>query len=218
MGYHRWKKDTTIFTVDATAMYSNIDVDHCITAMEEWPQDHKDEFSNDFPTELIIKSPILVMKSNVFSFGDTWWVQLIGVAMGTPCACIITMLYFGLFKHQFLLLKYKKWLCKYRRFIDDVLTVWKLNNDINASLQAFENFKQDIDKFGILRWKTESLAKLVDFVDLTISIHEDRSFKFKTHQKDLNLHLYSPPHSDHLPGVIKSTVLEYCKTIGTKYQ
>eukprot|EP00957_Ditylum_brightwellii_P174167 13260072-Ditylum_brightwellii.AAC.2 len=108
-------------------MYINIDVDHYITTTETWLRAHKDKLPDDFPTELIIKaltSLTLVMKSNVFSFRDTWWVQLIGVAMGSPCA------------------------------------LWQSNNNINASNQAFENFKQDVDKFGILRWKTESLAKL----------------------------------------------------------
>eukprot|EP00957_Ditylum_brightwellii_P069010 5238595-Ditylum_brightwellii.AAC.1 len=61
--------------------------------MEAWLQDHQNELPDDVPTELITKALALVMKSNVFSFGDTWCVQLIRVAMGTPCPCIITVLW-----------------------------------------------------------------------------------------------------------------------------
>eukprot|EP00957_Ditylum_brightwellii_P064327 4881840-Ditylum_brightwellii.AAC.1 len=63
-----------------------------------------------------------------------------------------------------------------------------------------KSLKEDINKFGILRWVTDSLSQSVDFLDLTISIEEDRSFKFQTYQKDLNPYLYIPPHSDHPPG------------------
>eukprot|EP00957_Ditylum_brightwellii_P049955 3786536-Ditylum_brightwellii.AAC.1 len=167
--------------------------------MEAWLKAHANKLPDEFPTELILKALKLVMKSNVFSFGNTWWLQLIGVVMGTPCACIIAMLYFGLFERHFLLQKYKPWLLEYMQFIDDVLGIWKTNGDIRASNRAFQSLKEDINKFGILRWVTDSPSQSVNFLDLMISIKKDRSFKFKPYQKDLNLYLYIPPHSDHPP-------------------
>ena len=89
-----------MFTTDTTAMYTNIDLDHLLEAMDAWLKEHKDELPDSFPTKLIMEALKLVMKSNVFSFGNTWWKQLIGTAMGMPCACIIAMLYFGLFERH----------------------------------------------------------------------------------------------------------------------
>eukprot|EP00957_Ditylum_brightwellii_P123835 9439916-Ditylum_brightwellii.AAC.1 len=115
--------------------------------MEAWLKAHANELPGKFPTELILKALKLVMKSNVFSFGNTWLLQLIEVAMGMPYAYIIAMLYFGLFEHHFLLKKYKPWLLEYRRFIDNVLGIWKTNGDIIASNRAFQSLKEDINKF-----------------------------------------------------------------------
>eukprot|EP00957_Ditylum_brightwellii_P073947 5619252-Ditylum_brightwellii.AAC.1 len=173
--------------------------------MEAWLKAYANELPDKFPTELILKALKLDMKSNMFSFGNTWWLQLIGVTMGTPCACIIAMLYYGLFECHFLLQKYKAWLLEYRHFINNILGIWKTNGDIIASYRAFQSLKEDMNKFGILEWTTQSPSKSVDFLDLIISIGKDRSFNFKTYQKDLNLYLYIPLHSDHPPGVIKNT-------------
>eukprot|EP00957_Ditylum_brightwellii_P024717 1867542-Ditylum_brightwellii.AAC.1 len=86
-----------MFTTDATAMYTNIDLDHLLEAMDAWLKEHKDELPKGFPTKLIMEALELVMKSNVFSFSNTWWKQLIGTAMGTLCAYSLSMpLLFGL--------------------------------------------------------------------------------------------------------------------------
>eukprot|EP00957_Ditylum_brightwellii_P206267 15347619-Ditylum_brightwellii.AAC.1 len=123
------EKGTFIFTSNITTMYTNIDVDHCLTAMDAWLKAHTNELPDKLLVELIMKALKLVMKSNVFLFGDTWWLQLLGVARGTPCACIIAI-------------------C----FINDIIRIWKTIGDVTASDRAFESLKQDINKFGILRW------------------------------------------------------------------
>eukprot|EP00957_Ditylum_brightwellii_P031133 2358970-Ditylum_brightwellii.AAC.1 len=92
-----------MFTTDATAMFTNINLDHLLEAIGAWLKEHKDKLPKDFPTKLIMEALKLVTKSNVFSFGNTWWKQLIGTEMGMPCACIIAMLYFGLFERLHLL-------------------------------------------------------------------------------------------------------------------
>eukprot|EP00957_Ditylum_brightwellii_P068341 5187905-Ditylum_brightwellii.AAC.1 len=92
--------------------------------MEAWLKVHANKLPDKFPTELILKALKLVMKSNMFYFENTRWLQLIGVAMGTPCAC----------------------------FINNVLGIWKTNGDITASDRASQSLKEDMNKFGILEW------------------------------------------------------------------
>eukprot|EP00957_Ditylum_brightwellii_P017086 1288597-Ditylum_brightwellii.AAC.1 len=125
-------------------MSTNIALDHLIEAMDAWLKEHKDKLPEDFATKLILEALKLVMKSNVFSSGNTWWKQLIETTMGMPCACIVAMLYFGLFKRHYFLQKYKPWLLCYCRFIDNVFAIWLKNGNIRESKQAFAQLKKDI--------------------------------------------------------------------------
>jgi hypothetical protein len=38
--------------------------------------------------EAIICALEIVMRNNLFKFGDTYWLQITGTAMGTPPACM----------------------------------------------------------------------------------------------------------------------------------
>eukprot|EP00957_Ditylum_brightwellii_P164933 12557819-Ditylum_brightwellii.AAC.1 len=60
--------DAKVFTTDATLIYTNINIDHLLEAMDAWLKEHKDELPNQLPTELIMEAFRLVMKSNDFSF------------------------------------------------------------------------------------------------------------------------------------------------------
>ena len=60
----------------------------------------------------------LVMTKNGFKFGDTWWRQLAGTAMGTPCACIYATLFFSYFERTIILKKYKANILYYGRQIE----------------------------------------------------------------------------------------------------
>jgi hypothetical protein len=41
-----------------------------------------------FPMELFLEILEIIVKNNIFSFGDSHWLQLSGTAMGTPTACL----------------------------------------------------------------------------------------------------------------------------------
>ena len=68
------------------------------------------------------------------------------------------------------------------RFIDDIIGIWV--GDPRG--MEWKEFKKDVSNFGILTWTFEEPSKLVNFLDLTISI-EGNGIVTKTYQKELNL-------------------------------
>ena len=66
----------------------------------------------------------LVMHSNLFEWGDCYFLQLLGTAMGTSAACMWATIYFAVHKNLVLLPKYGQHLLVFRRFIDDIFGIW----------------------------------------------------------------------------------------------
>jgi hypothetical protein len=56
------------------------------------------------------------MRNNIFQFGDTYWLQLKGAAMGVSPSCMYATLYFAAHEEA-LLIKYPE-LRIYKRYID----------------------------------------------------------------------------------------------------
>ena len=206
--------NTKLFTADAISMYTNIDVDHSVTIIKTWLDVYKHELPPNLPSHLLVAALTVVMKNNVFTFGDTFWLQKTGTAMGTPCACMIATLYYAYHERQLLLQKYKHNIIFYRRFIDDVLCLWRPspNNNTSTTPLTYDDFKNDMNNFGQLRWEFEPLSTSTTFLDLTVTLHPHPSNPhkliphFKTYEKPMNLHLYIPPSSAHPPGVLRSLI------------
>lgn len=93
-----------VFTSDATSMYSNITLEEGMETVELYLKEYIHELpvKHSFEVDTIMKLFRLVMANNVFQFGETWWLQLIGTAMGTPCAPIYATLFFAWFERQFI--------------------------------------------------------------------------------------------------------------------
>jgi len=65
-------------------MYTNIDTDLGIYTFKEFLQHNQDKIPKDFPTNLFLRILESVMQNNIFTFADTFWLQVSGTAMGTP--------------------------------------------------------------------------------------------------------------------------------------
>jgi hypothetical protein len=73
-----------IFTADATSMYTNIDTQHALQMIRKFLRTHKDLATGPQRTA-IFTALEMVMTNNLFQFGDTFWLQTNGTAMGvTP--------------------------------------------------------------------------------------------------------------------------------------
>jgi len=185
-------------------MYTCIDTNHALQVIGDWLDNLQstgklaDAGLLCFPIEAIKEALKLVMENNVFEFGDMYFKQLTGTAMGTSSACMWATIYFAVHE-EYLLEKYKDDILLYKRFIDDMFGIW-----IGSNLQ-YAQFKFDTDNFGSLRWRWDfnHLAKVVNFLDLTISIGPSHEILTRTYQKPINLYQYLPPHSAHAPHIMK---------------
>jgi hypothetical protein len=182
-------------------MYTNIDTHHALTVFHEWFRDFSTEIPSGFPTELFLKVLELIMTRNVFSFDDTFWLQIAGTAMGTSTACTYATMYYAKHERTSILPAYGNQLPYFKRFIDDIIGIWT-----GGDSQAWTQFQSDLS-FGSLHWETSELTNSVAFLDLEISIDPDsRRLTTRTYQKPMNLFLYIPPTSAHAPGMLKSIV------------
>ena len=198
-----------LFTADATAMYTNISPADGLPTIEKYLVKYKNENPDLISIDLTMQLLTLVMHNNIFKFGDTWWLQLIGTAMGTPCACIYATMYFAWFERQFILPKYKHNIIFYKRQIDDIFGIWI---DSPSSPYTYNDFTTDLNSITSLQWVCEPLLNSVNFLDLTISINNNQTISTKTYQKKENLFLYIPPQSAHPPGMVKSLIYSLLRT------
>jgi hypothetical protein len=76
-----------IFTADATSMYTTIQPYVGIPAIASWMKAYPETVPADVPQPLLLKLLEIIMRRSIFSFYDTDWLQEIGTAMGTLCAC-----------------------------------------------------------------------------------------------------------------------------------
>jgi hypothetical protein len=136
------------------------------------------------------------MTNNIFSFGETFWLQLTGTAMGTPTACSYATITFGQHENSKILPKFNQHLIYYKRYIDDVFGVWN---------EAWEQFKMELNNLGGLCWKIEEPSHKTVFLDLNIQLVKATNLT-STYQKGLNIYLYIPPLSAHPPSCLKGLI------------
>jgi hypothetical protein len=180
-----------LFTCDAVSMYTNIDTKHALRMMRTQVPAH------------ILQGLQIVMENNVFKFGDTFWLQKDGTAMGTPLACMWATIYFSIHEAK-LLEEFKEFLIFLKRYIDDGFGIWNWTGTDKCKT-CWDLFHRQMNTFGKLKWEFIPLSKTVDFLDLTLTIRKDR-VQSTLFEKAMNLYLYLPPHSAHPPGVLKGLI------------
>lgn len=193
-----------LMTCDAVSMYNNIDTPHAIEVIGWWLDElhEHEQLPDGFPLDAIKDAMRIIMTHNIFGWGDMYFLQLVGTAMGTSAAVMWATLYYGYHEVHTLIPRHGNKMLYFRRFIDDIFAIW-----IGNLTTDWESFCADVNDFGILKWDvTENPPrKSVDFLDLTLTIDGNRIVS-KTFQKKMNLYLYIPAASAHPEGCIKGTI------------
>lgn len=218
-----WRRRSKLFTMDAVSMYTNIHVGHALPVILNFLRTHdrgkyiqKKENINLGRLEFALK---LVMENNVFKFGDTFWLQTAGTAMGTPPATDYATLYYAI--HEIDVIPLFPELRYYCRYIDDGFCVWTRDRNKSEAEDSarFEDFKSAINDFGTdheffvdennplhpLEWTFSKRTNSSIFLDLEIKLFDNR-IATRIYEKKLNLYLYLPAHSCHSPGALKGLI------------
>ena len=111
-----------LFTADATSMYTNINTGKALLEIAQHIHQRSQRFSN-IPANALVDALAIIMKNNVFQFGDTFWLQLTGTAMGTPPAPTYANLFFAIHENR-ILPKFKKNILLHKRYIDEIFGIW----------------------------------------------------------------------------------------------
>jgi len=173
---------------DANFMHTNIDTYHTIEVISMWLDTLIIVLSEGFPLEATKAAMEIVMRNNLFEWGDKHFLQLLGTAMGTSASCVWIVIYFACHETMTLIPKYSRYLLIIKCFIYNMFGIWL----DNGAPDACESFKADTNHCDILTWEFEEPLQSVDFLYLTIIIEINRILT-KTYQKALNLYQYIMP-------------------------
>ena len=194
-----------LFTADAQSMYTNIDTEKALPLIATYLCNNKERFP-EVPTEALIQALEIIMRNNIFTFGDTWWHQVSGTAMGTPPAPPYATVFFGIYEEA-IMEEFQHQLVEYVRFIDDIFGIWRIDEDNEIDSQQWNEFQSALNAESGLTWDISDRNQQVNFMDLTITIRPDNTIHTTLFEKAQNLYLYIPPHSAHPTGVLTGIVL-----------
>ena len=200
-----------LFTADAVSMYTNINTRHALRIIGDYLQRNSQKFPS-VPYEAVMVALSLIMTNNIFRFGDTYWHQLEGTAMGTPPAVPYATLFYAIREAQFVHTSPNLYF--YRRYIDDVFAIWIPSDTESEDSEKWAQLQHAMNDHYGLKWTFSDRIRKVDFLDITISI-DDTRICTTLFEKLLNLYLFIPPHSAHPPGVLNGLVLGNCHRIYT---
>jgi len=204
-----------VFCADAKSMYTYIDFDHAIEEITIWLRRHQHygRLPRGFPVDAVLDAMRIVMKNNLFQWGDCFFLQIKGTAMGTSSACMWATIYYAVHECELISI-WQDRLLTFHRFIDDMFGIWIPDTSYPylTHQQHWEEFVSDLP-FGELIWEDIELGNRLHFLDLWITIDTNNHIVTETYQKELNLYQYIPPASAHphhmMKGIIYSLMRNY---------
>ena len=116
-----------LFTIDFKSLYTNISVKDAMKLMKMLFFKYQNVIPN---SHFIMELMELVLNSAVMKFQEEFFLQILGIVMGTNLAPILANIYMAILEEELYIRcknKNNKWPEMYKRFIDDGFGVIKSN-------------------------------------------------------------------------------------------
>ena len=166
----RLPKNARLVVADAISMYTNIKTDHALKILRMILEELKREgkLPKYFDIEMIIKAARIVMCWNLMEYGDCYFKNKTGTAMGTPLAILWAIIYHHWQETKVIIPKYGKKIPLLTRFIDDTFAVVLVGGEDGLQPNEWNDLKNDLNNHRILRWTIQEPSMSVDYLDLTV--------------------------------------------------
>ena len=130
-----------LVTADAASMCANMIIEEILDRARKLLNEPFMNINDNFPKEELLEAIELILANNAFQYGDAYWLQQIGAAMGNPAAYILAAFYFTHQELFQLLPIFSKWMMDCMRYLDDCLLIWAIDSKDPTALNAFHLFQ-----------------------------------------------------------------------------
>ena len=185
-----------IYTIHITSLYTVIPNNEGLQALKY--------FFNQRPikkpsSETLLRLAELVLTLNCFSFGDNYYKQINGVAMGTKMGPSYANLFVGFIENKFFSNYHGPKTDLYKRYIDDCVGA------TSSSKEELNLFINSVNSFHpALKYTWEISENSLAFLDIKLSIN-DNGLSTSVHCKptdSYNYLLHSSSHPQHVKNAI----------------
>ena len=105
-------------------------------------------------------------------FGDCFFRQLTGTAMGTSAAVMWAIIYFYLHEKRPILPRYETMMPMFMRYIDEIFALVLIEGSKGPDARKWNTFKCDLNNFGLLKWNVDEPSLDVTFLGPSVSIEQ----------------------------------------------
>lgn len=208
-------ENSLLVTMDVESMYTNIDHESGLAAVEKAFNDNPDPKR---PDQQILDLLELSLKNNDFQFNNETFLQTKGTAMGKKYAPSYANIFMAKFETE-ALKKCHLQPTVYRRFLDDIFCIW-------------DHGKEELNKFLEILNSHHPAVKLtacihensIDFLDVTVfkgpQLEERGNLDTKIYFKPTDTHQllhkasFHPKHT--FRGILKSQIMRYYRICSQK--
>ena len=196
--------NTILVTMDVSSLYTNIDQEEGAEACFKKLEQRK---RKNVPSLLLKKLILLVLRCNVFRFGESFFSQKKGTCMGTPMAPNYANLFMDDLEEGMMKAYFKKTGKKpliWWRYIDDIFFIW---TDGEESLKGFldhaQNYSKNCNLRSSIRFTVDQSTSEVNFLDVTVRLN-DGKINTTVYSKPTDSHLYLNSSSNHPRHVVRN--------------
>lgn len=163
----QFSENWRLTSIDIVNLYSRIrHVDGIAAVRRLLERSNKDEKSINFICECLE----FVLMHNAFCYGEQWYIQKTGVAMGTPVAPTLANLFLAIWEEEFIysvnnphISSIKYW----GRYLDDTLILW------DGPREEFFDFVEYLNHNSVnMQFTAEWGGNQINFLDVSISNNE----------------------------------------------